>query len=164
MDTSYASNVNATTAGGEAGVEYTLGGGWKADASLAYAWGHDDTEHQPLPQLPPLETRLGLTYDAGDWSIGALLRVATAQHRIALGEGNIVGKDLGPTGGFGVFSLNGGYRLMKDVVLTAGIDNVFNKVYAEHVNAVNEGLAGYVNTTRINEPGRTAWLKIAFEF
>lgn len=163
MDTSYASNVDATTAGGEAGVEYAIGG-WKLDASLAYAWGRDDTEHRPLPQLPPLETRLGLTYDAGDWSIGMLLRAATAQHRIAIGEGNIVGKDLGSTGGFGVFSLNGGYRLTKNLVLTAGIDNVFNKIYAEHVNAVNEGLTGYVNTIRVDEPGRTAWVKAGVKF
>lgn len=164
MGASYASNVSATTAGGEAGLQYALGTNWKVDASLAYTWGRNNTEHRPLPQLPPLESRLGLTYDAGAWSIGALWRGATAQHRVAIGEGNIVGKDIGPTGGFGVLSLNGGYRLTRGVVLTAGIDNLFDKVYAEHVNAVNEGLDGYVNTTRINEPGRTAWLKAGLRF
>jgi iron complex outermembrane receptor protein len=164
MGTSYASNVPATIAGGEAGFEYALTQRWKLDASIAYAWGRNDGEHLPLPQLPPLESRLGLTYDAGPWSIGALWRGATAQHRVAPGEGNIVGQDLGPTGGFGVFSLNGGYRLTRAVVLTAGVDNLFDKTYAEHVNAVNEGLVGYVNTVRVNEPGRTAWLKVGFKF
>jgi iron complex outermembrane receptor protein len=164
MGAGHASNVSATTAGGEAGAQYALSERWKLDASLAYAWGRNDSEHRPLPQLPPLEARLGLTYDAGAWSLGALWRGATAQHRAAVGEGNIVGQDLGPTGGFGVFSLNGGYRLTENVALTAGIDNVFDKVYAEHVNAANEGLAGYVNTTRVNEPGRTAWLKANVRF
>lgn len=164
MGTSYASNVSATIAGGEAGLQYALAERWKFDASLASAWGRNDSEHRPLPQQPPIESRVGITYDAGAWSVGALWRGATAQHRYAMGEGNIVGQDLGPTGGFGVFSLNGGYRLTKSVVITAGIDNLFDKTYAEHVNAANEGLAGYVNTVRVNEPGRTAWLKAGFKF
>lgn len=164
MGTGHASNVSATTVGGEAGMQYAPDERWKFDASLAYAWGRNDDEHRPLPQLPPLEARLGLTYDAGAWSIGALWRGATAQPRVAVGEGNIIGQDLGTTGGFGVFSLNGGYRLTRHLVLTAGIDNLFDRTYAEHVNAANPGLAGYVNTTRIHEPGRTAWLKANFRY
>lgn len=164
MGRAYVSSVAATIAGGEAGLQYAPGGNWKLDASLACAWGRNDTGHRPLPQLPPLEARLGLTYDAGAWSIGALWRAATAQHRVAVGEGNIVGQDLGPSGGFGVLSLNGGYRLSGNLVLTAGIDNVLDKTYAEHVNAANQDLAGYVQTTRVNEPGRTVWLKANFRF
>lgn len=164
MGAGYASNVAARIAGGEAGLQYAPSERWKFDASLAYAWGRNEDEHRPLPQLPPLEARLGLTYAAGPWSVGALWRGATAQRRVAVGEGNVVGQDLGPTGGFGVFSLNGGCRLTENLVLTAGIDNVFDKAYAEHVNAANQDLAGYVNTTRVNEPGRTAWLKANFRF
>ncbi|SFN10487.1 TonB-dependent copper receptor [Dokdonella immobilis] len=164
MGMSRADNVSAIIAGGEAGAQYALTGNWKLDTSIAYAWGRNNTEHRPLPQLPPLESRLGITYDAETWSIGALWRGAYAQNRVAEGEGNIVGQDLGPTAGFAVFSLNGGYRLSQGLVLTSGIDNVFNKVYAEHVNAANPGLVGYVNTVRINEPGRTVWLKLGFNF
>lgn len=157
---SYASNVKARIAGGEAGMSYAFSPRWSADASMAYAWGEDRSEGRPLPQMPPLEARFGLNYDTGVWSAGALWRVATAQHRVAPGEGNIVGQDLGPTGGFAVFSLNGAYRLGQHVTLSAGIDNLFNRTYAEHVNAAMVGLVGYANTLRVNEPGRTAWLKL----
>lgn len=71
-----------------------------------------------------------------------------------------MGQDLGRSSGFGVFSLNAGYRLGDGFTLSAGIDNLLNKTYAEHVNAANAGLVGYVNTVRINEPGRTGWLKL----
>jgi iron complex outermembrane receptor protein len=74
-----------------------------------------------------------------------------------------VWQDLEPTGGFGVFSLNAGFRIASGVILTAGIDNAFNEVYAEHVNAANPGLAGYVNTLRVNAPGRTAWIKLNWD-
>jgi len=160
MGVGYASNVQARIAGGEAGAGYALSDRWKTDVTLAYAWGENRTEHRPLPQMPPLEARFGLTYEASAWSVGALWRVAAPQHRVAVGEGNIVGQDIGPSAGFGVFSLNGAYRIDRRHTLTAGIDNVFNKTYAEHVNAASAGLAGYVNTTRVNEPGRTLWIKL----
>ncbi len=155
-----AANVQARIAGGEAGASYTISRHWKADATLAYAWGVNRTEGRPLPQLPPLEARFGLGYETADWSFGALWRLAAAQRRVARGEGNIVGQDLGPSAGFGVFSLNGAYRIDRRFTLSAGIDNLFDKTYAEHVNAANAGLAGYVNTTRVNEPGRTLWIKL----
>lgn len=160
MAVDHATNVDARIAGGEAGVVYAFTPHWKADATLAYAWGQNRTEHRPLPQMPPLETRLGLTYNSGRWSAGALWRIALAQRRVATDEGNIVGQDLGSSAGFGVFSLNGGLRLGHGLTLSAGLDNMFDKVYAEHINAAVEGLAGYVNTVRVNEPGRTAWIKL----
>ncbi|KAF1004468.1 MAG: Colicin I receptor [Luteibacter sp.] len=160
MDSGRASNIQARIAGGEAGAVYALTPHWKIDGTLAYAWGENRSDGRPLPQIPPFEARLGLTYDSGDWSVGGLWRVAAAQHRVAIGDGNIVGQDLGPTGGFGVFSLNGGYRLSKQMTLSAGIDNLLDKTYAEHVNAATVGLVGYVNTVRVNEPGRTAWMKL----
>ena len=164
MGTGKASNVDARIAGAEAGLVYSVAERWKADATLAWTWGENRTEHRLLPQMPPLEARLGLTYDTGVWSVGALWRLAAAQHRVAVGEGNIVGQDLGPSAGFGVFSLNGGYRIDRAMTLSAGIDNLFDKTYAEHVNAANAGLVGYVNTVRVNEPGRTFWLKLDVKY
>lgn len=160
MGSAWAANVDARIAGGEAGMSYALDPRWKADASLAYAWGVNRTEHRPLPQMPPLDMKLGLTYDTGTWSVGGLWRGVVAQHRVAVGEGNVVGQDLGPTAGFAVFSLNGGYRINDSLMLSAGIDNLFGRTYAEHVNAVSVELAGYANTLRINEPGRNVWLKL----
>lgn len=162
--TSKASNVDARIAGAEAGLVYSVSERWKADATLAWTWGDNRTEHRPLPQMPPLEMRFGLTYDTGVWSVGGLWRLAAAQHRVAVGEGNIVGQDLGPSAGFGVFSLNGGYRIDRATTLSAGIDNLFDKTYAEHVNAASAGLVGYVNTVRVNEPGRTFWLKLNVKY
>jgi iron complex outermembrane receptor protein len=164
MNVGQARNINARTAGAEAGLVYALSNRWKGDATLAWAWGENQTDHQPLPQMPPLEARFGLTYDTGVWSMGGLWRIVAAQDRIAVGEGNIVGQDLGPSAGFGVFSLNGGYRINPTATVSAGIDNLFNKTYTEHVNAASVGLVGYVNTTQINEPGRTFWLKLDVKY
>jgi iron complex outermembrane receptor protein len=39
-----------------------------------------------------------------------------------------------------VFSINGGRRPSNNLTLIAGVDNLFNKTYAEHVKAVPPAL------------------------
>lgn len=155
-------NVDATTWGGEAGIAYAIGRNWKADATLAYVRGENDSDGTPLAQLPPLETRLGLTYDNQVWSVGSLLRLVSRQNRVDINKGNIVGQDIGATAGFAVFSLNAGYRPKKGVLVSAGVDNLFDRTYAEHISKSGTGAfvpAGYDQTIRVNEPGRTLWMK-----
>ncbi|MDR2364439.1 MAG: TonB-dependent copper receptor [Zoogloeaceae bacterium] len=157
-----ARNIKATVWGGEAGVHYRFSPGWKATASLAYTRGENDTDHHPLGQMPPLEGRLGLDWESGPWSAGALWRLAARQNRVAVDEGNIVGQDLGRTSGFGVFSMNGGYRWKKRAHVTFGIDNLFDKTYAEAISKGGALVPGYEQTLRVNEPGRAFWLKARF--
>ncbi|MNO45218.1 Ferric enterobactin receptor precursor [compost metagenome] len=164
--TSQARNIDARIMGAELGAAYNLTSNWKADATLAYAWGKNSTDDKALPQMPPLETRMGLSYNRDDWSAGALWRVVAAQNRIDQNAGNVVGKDFEKSAGFGVFSLNGAYRASRHVTLSAGIDNLFDKEYAEHLNLAGNAGFGYPadNPEPINEPGRTLWTKVNFSF
>ncbi|HAT3902016.1 TPA: TonB-dependent copper receptor [Citrobacter koseri] len=157
-------NVNATIMGGEAGIGYQLTETWKTDASLAYSWGRNTDDHQPLPQIPPLEARLGLTWERGDWSSTGLLRLVSSQHRVAINEGNVVGKDFDSSAGFAIFSANAAYRLNKSVKLSAGVDNLFDKAYSEHLNLAGNSSFGYSANTSVNEPGRTFWGKVNVTF
>ncbi|HBC7342321.1 TPA: TonB-dependent copper receptor [Citrobacter koseri] len=157
-------NVNATIMGGEAGIGYQLIETWKTDASLAYSWGRNTDDHQPLPQIPPLEARLGLTWERGDWSSTGLLRLVSSQHRVAINEGNVVGKDFDSSAGFAIFSANAAYRLNKSVKLSAGVDNLFDKAYSEHLNLAGNSSFGYSANTSVNEPGRTFWGKVNVTF
>ncbi len=162
-------NIDATTYGAELGAGYALTENWKLDSSLAWVWGENRTDDTALAQLPPLEGRIGITYSRDDWSIGGLWRAVDAQERYDLNMGNIVGKDLGESSGFSVFSLNGSWKATKNTLLSAGIDNLFDKTYAEFVsrasgNGMGGGIPGYVQTDRVNEPGRTVWLKVQADF
>ena len=152
-------NVDATTWGLEANLGYALTDTWKLDGSLAYVRGNNDTDGTPLAQLPPLEARLGANYDNKVWSFGSLLRLAARQSRVSVNQGNIVGQDIGETGGFAVFSVNAGYRPKKGVLFAGGVDNLFNRTYAEAISRAGTMISGFDQTTRVNEPGRTLWLK-----
>ncbi|QXH50968.1 TonB-dependent copper receptor [Pseudomonas fakonensis] len=166
MSSTQAQNIDARIMGGELGAAYKLTENWKADATLAYAWGKNSSDGKALPQMPPLESRLGLTYSRDAWSVGSLWRVVAAQNRIAENQGNVVGKDYQKSGGFGVFSLNGAYKVSRNLKLSAGVDNLFDKAYAEHLNLAGNAGFGYpaADPQPVNEPGRTLWTKVDFSF
>jgi iron complex outermembrane receptor protein len=164
--TSQAENIDARIMGGELGAAYQLTSNWKTDATLAYAWGKNSSDGTALPQMPPLDARFGLTYSEENWSAGALWRVVAAQNRIDQNKGNVVGKDFGKTPGFGVFSLNGAYRIDKHWRVSTGVDNLFGKAYAEHLNLAGNAGFGYPanDPQAIKEPGRTLWTKVDMSF
>ena len=158
-------SVDAAVRGGEAGVEYRLRHHWTLGGTLAYAWGENRDANGALAQMPPLEARLSLAYDNTQWSIGALLRAVDGQNRVSIDQGNVVGRDLGPAAGFAVVALNGGYRLSSRVQLTAGIDNLLDRNYSEHLNLAGSADFGYpADPVRIAEPGRSAWVRLDVGF
>jgi iron complex outermembrane receptor protein len=128
-------NIDATTWGGEAGVTYKLSDTWKADAALSYVRGDNDTDGTALAQLPPLEGRLGVNYDNKVWTVGALWRLVSSQDRVDANKGTIVGQDIGATSGFGIFSVNGGYRAKKGVLISGGIDSLLDRLRRAHQRA-----------------------------
>ncbi len=159
-----ARNVDATTYGAETGLGYQLADDWKLDGSLTYVHGNNDTDGTALGQIPPLEARLGLNYDNKVWSYGALWRGVAAQKRVAVNQGNIAGQDIAATGGFSVFSVNGGWHVSKTALISAGVDNLFNKTYAEHISRAGAMVSGFTQTTRVNELGRNVWIKANVDF
>lgn len=162
--TTIARNVEASSWGGEATLAFELTTRLKVDGSLAYVRGRNATDDLPLAQLPPLEGRVGVRYARDPWSLGVLARLVGAQDRFAPNQGNIAGQDLGPTAGFAVFSANAAWRVARRLELTAGVDNLSGRTYAEFVARAGAAVPGFTPTTRLNEPGRTVWAKLAVRY
>lgn len=161
--TSMATNVDARIHGAEAGGEFRPTKDWTLGGSVAWAWGENADAGTALPQMTPLEGRFTAAWDNGRWNAGVLLRAVAAQTRVAPMQGNVAGRDLGPSAGFVTLALNGGYRVSERLQLTAGIDNVFDRRYSEHLNLAGNADFGYpALPVRIDEPGRNLWLKLNF--
>lgn len=159
--TSVTRNVDAQTMGVEADLGVTLAPGLRATGTLAWVHGENESDDRPLAQLPPLELRAGLDWQRGAWSVGALLRLVSSQDRVAVDQGNVVGQDIGPSTGFTVLSLNAGYRGWNGLRLNVGVDNLLDEAYAEHISRAGAMVAGFEQTTRVNEPGRTLWVSLS---
>jgi iron complex outermembrane recepter protein len=154
-----ARNVDARTLGAEADMAWSVNANLKLTGTLAFTRGHNRTDGGALAQMPPLELRIGAEYARGIWHTGMLVRHAATQNRVAVNQGNVVGQDIGPSPSFSVVSLNAAVQLPRGVLLSAGIDNLLDRNYAEHLSRGGAMLSGYTQTTRVNEPGRTLWLK-----
>lgn len=157
-------NVDATIAGAEAGLAYQFTDQIQADISAMYAWGENTTDHTALPQIAPLEGRFNLRYVQDKYNLGLLWRVVAAQDRTSYREGNIIGYDLEDSKGFGTLSLNGTYNVQQGIDLSVGIDNVFDKNYAEHLNKLGSSGFGYAATEQFNNIGRNYWARISMKF
>jgi iron complex outermembrane receptor protein len=163
-DASIIRNVGARSWGLEVDTQYAFTERWHGELTLASVRGSNDTDNRPLPQLAPLELRLGLHYTQGAWSSGVLWRALAGQDRIDVGKGNIAGQDIAPTAGVGVLSWNLNWHAGEKLSVSAGIDNLLDRSYAEHLSRAGTMIAGFVQTTRVNEPGRTLWLKTQARF
>src|SRR5690606_25915903 len=106
----------------------------------------------PLAQIPALELRAGLNYEATAWSAGMLVRAVADQERFAVNQGNIVGKDLGRSDGFTTVAASASWKLTDQILLSAGVDNLFDRDFAEHLSRGGAALSGYEQTMRVNEP------------
>ncbi|MBS4098575.1 MAG: TonB-dependent copper receptor [Sulfuricella sp.] len=161
-DDNTARNIDASTHGLEADLVWNLARHWNLSGTLAWVHGDNRSDGVPLAQMPPLEGRFGATYDDRRFSYGALLRLVARQDRVHIGYGSIVGQDFGATSGFAVFSLNAAYRPKKGALISVGVDNLFNRHYAEHVNRAGSAVPGFDPILRLYEPGRNLWMKVNY--
>lgn len=159
-----ARNIDARTWGLEMDAQYRFNDHWRTEFTLASVRGANDTDNRTLAQLSPIETRTSLHYQHEDWSVSLLWRFLDSQKRVDIGRGNIAGQDIGESDSFNIFSLNASWRHSDMLLLTGGVDNLLDETYAEHISSAGASIPGFDQTTRVNEPGRTFWMKAQFTF
>jgi iron complex outermembrane receptor protein len=150
-------NADARIYGAEVEGGYNLGKAMRLSANAAYTYGQNTTDDRPLAQIAPLSGQIALDYTPGKWSIGTRVRAAAKQTRID--EGSDL--DVGKTPGWAVIDVYGNLSLNRYINLQAGVDNLGDKYYANHLNAI-DAFTG--NGVSVAEPGITGWLKLTGEF
>ncbi len=158
-----AANVNAQRTGSEMLLAYHFTESFSMTGNISYVYAQNLTEKTPLAQTPPLEGNIGIHYDDGMFNGSFNTRLVNKQTRIHKGYGNVLALDSTPTAGFVTASLQLGYQPHPLIKFQFGIDNLFDKTYAEHLNRSSSG-NGIVSTDKLNEPGRAYWGRITIDF
>ncbi|MEZ6106108.1 MAG: TonB-dependent receptor [Pirellulaceae bacterium] len=100
--------------------------GWPAPRS-----GVDGSNEEPLPGIPPLDSRIGLLlHDPGPaerWGVEASVRMVARQRRVALSLDEIA------TPGFATVDMRA-YRRFGNWLTTAGVENMTDRFYREHLD------------------------------
>jgi iron complex outermembrane recepter protein len=162
IEAAQARNVAATSHGAEADLTVRLMDTLTTTGTLMWVYGRNVSDGVPLAQTPPLEATLSLDYDARKAVGGVLLRAVGRQDRVHPGYGTIYSLDVGETPGFATVSAYGGYRITERLQAIAGVDNILDKTYAEHIQRGFAELG--TGDRRINEPGRTFWMRLSTRF
>lgn len=121
--------------------------------------GENRSDDRPIAQIPPLQGWLQVDYGTERWGTAGMLRWAASQTRVDDDPLTGSGQDVGETAGYGVLDLSARYRLLRSLVLVAGVDNVLDRTYANHLN---RGNLFDPDPARINEPGRTFWIRLSW--
>lgn len=156
-------NVDARLFGMEIDWDWQISEHWNAGAAAAWVRATNTDDNRPIAQTPPLNGSLRLAYTASRWDAGASLRWSARQDRVEDNSMLDSGLDAGPTPSWAVLNLYSRVDLGSFGELHAGLDNLLDRRYAEHLNRGNRD-PFYPEPLRVNEPGRTAWLRYEYRF
>lgn len=140
---------HALLAGAEGSVVYNLLPQTQIVSTLKYAYGQDD-KGRALPLIAPLRNISSVRHYFSRLWLQAEVELAAAQNRVS-----IVAKER-PTGAFSLYHFRMGYQAKsKSVIwqLNAGVENIFNAYYREHLDWGN-----------IARPGRNFYLQASIGF
>jgi outer membrane receptor protein involved in Fe transport len=145
----YTNTPHATLAGGEILAEYDATKWLTPFFTVNYVQGRDLThsvdpmspnlkssrttgDTEPLPGIPPLEMRYGFRVHEESkqpkWAVEFLVRTVMQQGEAATSLGEQ------PTAGFTTLNLRSYWQATKKLLLTAGVENLLDKFYREHLD------------------------------
>ncbi len=156
-------NVDATLYGFEADAGIRWSSNWASRATLAYVHSENTSDNRPIAQTPPLEGTINLEYSSSNWYAGGKIVAQSNQNRVEDDSTTDSGLDAGKTGGWAILNLYGGYEVTENTTVKVGIDNLFDKTYAYHVNRANADPFN-PDAVQVNEPGRSVWIRFNADF
>ena len=150
-------NVEAELFGIEVDSWQKLGKRFSLLGNAGWVHAENTTDDRPIAQIPPLQGRIRLNLDDKPWKSSATVRYALKQARIDDNPATGSGLDMDETPSYAVLDLLGSYSLRSGIEIQLGVENVFDRLYADHLNRANRF---DVEQVRVNEPGRTFWTRI----
>ncbi|MGE0159889.1 MAG: TonB-dependent receptor [Gemmatimonadales bacterium] len=123
--------------------------------SGSYLYGQDETLDEPAIGVAPVTGSLGLRYEEGQgrFYIEGIGTAVARQDRVS------ASRNEAPTPGYQLLDVRGGIGVGNGVTLRAGVLNVFDEFYWNHLNARNP-----FTTQPVPEPGRVAFVDLSWAF
>jgi len=137
---------------------------------MSYVEGTDRDIGRPLPSISPLEGTTGLRLHdlqrGQRWGIELAARMVTSQNRLGvIRMGDTLTTLEERTGGFTTWKLRGYYNYTRNFHLIAGIDNLFDRTYQEHLDGRVLGPDGFPPpATRVLRPGFSPYFGLRWVF
>lgn len=148
-------NGDATFVGGEVSTNLLLTPDLALGLAASYLHGTDDTLDEPAIGIAPLNGRASIRFAPADapYHVEVDAVAAGKQDRVATTRGEVA------TDGHVRLDLRAGLDVLRNATLLAGVNNLLDEYYVEHLNASNP-----FSGTRIAEPGRVLFVSARVRF
>jgi len=157
-------NVDAKLYGSDGRVSYRLNNEWHIAAMVSYVRGKRDDINDNLYRISPLNGQFKLTYQTiteQNSSLQANLMLVVNDSQTKVSTTN----DEQKTSGYGVLNADLSYELTNEFVLKAGVDNLLNREYKNHLGGYNRVKNSEVTLMkRLPEQGRTLWAELNYYY
>ena len=153
-------NIDAKIYGLDISGLYAMTDNFSLDYGVAFQKGKKDEAllgktDKDLAEIPPLKANLALNYEEDKAKYTAEIQAVDSWNNYDSEAGE---KELG---GYALFNLRYTNQLHKNIGLTLGLDNVFDKVY-NSTNTYKDIM--YATTTSFNDPGRYGYVNLKYSF
>ncbi|MBI1359807.1 MAG: TonB-dependent receptor [Alphaproteobacteria bacterium] len=148
-------NVDARIYGVDVDAGIDLPGAWRVDGVASWLRGERRDIDDNLYRISPPSLTVGLSYDAAAWSATLETRLVAEQNDVSVTNSEQ------RTGGYDLLNLYGNWKIRPGATLSAGIENVLDTRYDDHLSGYNRVMASDVPLgQRLPGPGRSVFLKL----
>ncbi len=154
------SNIDAELYGGDMEWGIGLAQHWSLDGIISYVRGKRIDVSDNLYRIPPLNATTGLTYYREKWKATLESVLYAAQNDVS--KYNNEQK----SAGYGLVNLRGDYQISNKLNVVAGIDNLLDKKYANHLDGINRvtNNPDVAVGERIPGRGRNFFIKVGYDW
>jgi iron complex outermembrane receptor protein len=149
-------NVDARLYGFDLDVGYDFDGPLRIDGVLNFVRGERQDIDDNLYRVAPPNLTLGLTWEASAWSATLETRAVAEQDEVSVTNSERATKR------YVILSAYGDWEFQNGVTLAAGIENLLDEVYEDHLAGYNRNGFGDVPVgERIPGAGRGAFIRLS---
>lgn len=125
-------NVEARLYGFDVGAGLKLSEHWRVDGVASYVRGERRDIPDSLYRISPPSVTAALTYEADRWLVTGETRLVADQARVSRTNSEA------RTGGYAVFNFHGEWRIRDGLRLAAGVENLLDRRYSDHLSGYNQ--------------------------
>ena len=153
------SNVDATLYGVDTAWRVEISKHMDLEGVLTYVRGKRRDINDNLYRITPLRASAGLTYKRAIWSATLEGVANAAQNKVSSTNGE------SKTPGYAVMNLHGQWQITDGAVLTGGIENIFDRLYRQHLAGFNRVVDSNVPIgVRLPGAGRNFFMRLSFTY
>lgn len=152
-------NIDATLYGADMNWQYRLNEQFKLSGIVSYVRGERDDINDDLYRISPLNTRINLNYQYKNWQSNLAVHAYTSQNKVSALNNEKA------SAGYAIVDWQVDYFVSSGLVVRAGINNLLDKQYNDHLGGVNRANGSDIAVgDKITAMGRNVYLAMDYQF